>query len=142
MSHIVLAYHLYLAAMGALLVVQGIMYNNFKVLVLSQFISVQAKNGTKMMRKLRRIFLAYSKHIFLFFFLLCTLFYILYCLMFQDVMLTLSAVTSGQCCACIWQFCKATLESWATLFTGGRNDVEWDQMQAKMHLYIHISAYI
>ena len=96
----------------------------------------------KMMRKIRRIFLAYSKHIVSFLLLLCTLFYILYCLALQDAMLTLSAVHSGQCCACIWQFCIAPLELWATLLAGGSNDVERDQMQAKMHLYTHISAYI
>ena len=95
-----------------------------------------------MMRKIRRIFQAYSKHIVTFLLLFCTLFYILYCLTLQDVMLTLSAVMFGQCCTCIWQFCIAPLESWATLLARGSNDVEWDQMQAKMHLYMHISAYI
>ena len=58
-----LACHLYLAAMGALLVVQGIMYKNFKPLILLCFKSVKAKNGIKMTRKIRRIFLAYAKHI-------------------------------------------------------------------------------
>ena len=86
--------------------------------------------------------MAYAKHTFPFLLLLYTLFYILNCLMLQDAMLTLSAVISGQCCACIWQFCVAPLESWATLFSGGSNDIEQDQMQAKMHLYTHISAYI
>ena len=86
--------------------------------------------------------MAYAKQTFSFLLLLYTLFYILNCLTLQDVMLILSAVTSGQCCACIWQFCVAPLESWATLLTGGRNNVERDQMQAKMHLYMHISAYV
>ena len=95
-----------------------------------------------MTRKIRRIFLAYAKQTFSILFLLYTLFYILKCLTLQDATLTLSAVTSGQHCACIWQFCVAPLESWATLLAGGSNDVERDQMQAKMHLYTHISAYI
>ena len=40
MSRVTLACHLYLVAMGALLVAQGIMYKNFKPLVLPQFKSV------------------------------------------------------------------------------------------------------
>ena len=95
-----------------------------------------------MTRKIRSIFLAYAKQTFSFLFLLYTLFYILKCLTLQDATLTLSAVMSGQRCACIWQFRVAPLESWATLLAGGSNDVERDQMQAKMHLYTHISAYI
>ena len=94
------------------------------------------------MRKIRRIFLAYLKYIVPFLLLLFTLFYILYCLILQDAMLTLSAITSDQCCTCIWQFCIAPLESWATLLARGSNNVEQEQMQAKMHLYTHISAYI
>ena len=95
-----------------------------------------------MMRKIKIIFLLYLKHIVLFFLLLFTLFYILYCLTLQDMMLMLSAVISGQCCTCIWQFCLAPLELWVTILTGGSNDVGWDQIQAKMHLYTHISVYI
>ena len=95
-----------------------------------------------MMRKIRRIFLSYAKQIFSFLLLFYTLFYILNCLTLQDAMLMLSAVMSGQCCACIWQFCIAPLESWVTLLAGGSNDVEQGQMQAKMHPYMHISAYI
>ena len=95
-----------------------------------------------MARKFKRIFLAYSKHIVSFLLLLCTRFYILYCLTLQDAMLKLSAVTFGQCCTCIWQFCIATLESKAALLAGGSNNVEQDQMQAKMHLYMHKSMYI
>ena len=95
-----------------------------------------------MMRKIKRIFLPYLKYIVSFLLLLCTLFYILNCLTLQDATLMLSAVMSGQCCAYIWQFCIAPLESWVTLLAGGSNNVEKDQMQAKMHLYMHISAYI
>ena len=95
-----------------------------------------------MMRKIRRIFLKYAKHIVPFLLLLCTLFYILYCLTLQDAMLTLSAVISGQCCTCIWQSCIAPLELWATFLAGGSNNIERDQMQAKIHLYMYISAYI
>ena len=94
------------------------------------------------MTKIRKIFLEYLKHIVLFLLQLFTLFYILNCLTLQDAMLTLSAITSGQCCACIWQFYVAPLESWATLLARGSNDVEQDQMQAKMHLYTHISVHI
>ena len=86
--------------------------------------------------------MAYAKQTFSFFLIIYTLFYILNCLTLQDAMLTLSAVTSGQCYAYIWQFCVAPLELWAILIAGGGNDVEQDQMQAKMHLYTHISAYI
>ena len=95
-----------------------------------------------MTKKIRRIFVAYEKYMVPFLLLLCTLFYILNCLTIQDSMLMLNAATSGQHCTCIWQFCVASLELWATLLAWGRNDVEQDQMQAKMHLYTHISAYI
>ena len=62
--------------------------------------------------------------------------------MLQDTMLMLSAVMSSQFCACIWQFFIAPLELWAILLARGSNDVEWDQIQTKIHLYMHISSYI
>ena len=52
------------------------------------------------------------------------------------------AAMSGQHYACIWQFCIAPLESWATLLARGSNDVGQAKIQAKMHLSKQISAYI
>ena len=62
--------------------------------------------------------------------------------MVQDARLTLIFSMFGQYYACIWQFHVAPFELWVILFAVGSNDVKQDQMQAKMHLYMHISVYI
>ena len=56
------------------------------------------------------MFLACFYHHLTFLLILCTLSYLLYYFMLQDAMLTLSVIVSGQCCACVWQFCVAPLE--------------------------------
>ena len=51
MSCVALTCHMYLVIVGALLAAWGVIYKNFKVLVITQFMSIWAKISTKMMRE-------------------------------------------------------------------------------------------
>ena len=95
-----------------------------------------------MTKKISRVFLAYFHNHFVFLLLLCILSCIFYYSVVQDTILTLSAITSVQYCACIWQFFIAPLELWAILLARGSNDVGRAKVQAKIPLYAHISACI
>ena len=132
---------MYPVAADALPTAWGVMYKYFKSLILHIFLFFWTKISIIKIWKRSRFFPLYFQNFLIFLLLLCILSYLFCCSTVQDTMLTPSAVISGQHFTCIWEFLVAPLEFQINLFTyKGSNDVGWDQMQAKIHLHMHISA--